>query len=229
MNTRKTKSESIWSMLLGLIALTVLGLVFAQALNTAINTSGAVATQTQASESTVTPSLVDIEATYAAYQSGGENPPPTAPKDPTLAPAPPTIEPLPFPTGIFEGGGDAFYSGDVTILNYWQNMVNGEPVQVFAGSLYNDSGQGLVIVLSSSPAGRFYTPTKAGAVQITGESGLRLTLISTGGITFYFDIPSRQFVDSLEVTVMPVPTEPYISTPAPTPPSPYPGPTSPYP
>jgi hypothetical protein len=129
--------------------------------------------------------------------------PPTAPKDLTLAPAPPTIEPIPYPTGIFPGGEGAFYSRDVTIQNRWQAILNGEPIQVFAGALYEDSQQGLIIVLFPSPAGRFYTPTGAGAVRITAESGMRLTLLADDGTTFYFDVPSRLYVAGLDTTVEP--------------------------
>lgn len=225
MKTHKTKSESIWPLLIGVTALFILGVIFSQVLSTVVGTSGVAGTQVQTSTTPLTMvPIVDIEATYTAFQSGGENPPPTAPKDPTLAPAPPTVEAIPFSTGIFEGGEGAFYSGDVTIQNYWQNIVNGETVQVFAGSLYEDPEQGLVIVLGSSPSGRYYTPTRVGSLRIVDESGLRLTLVSTHGATFYFDIPTHQFVDSLEVTV--IPTTPTAEIPTPTtpmPPSPYPG------
>jgi hypothetical protein len=129
--------------------------------------------------------------------------PPTAPKDPTLAPAPPTIEPIPFPTGIFPGGEGAFPSFAFTIQNRWQAILNGEPIQVFAGALFEDSQQGLVIVFGVSSGGRYNTPTRAGAVRITEESGLRLTLLADDGTTFYFDVPSRLFVAGLETTVEP--------------------------
>jgi len=129
--------------------------------------------------------------------------PPTAPKDPTLAPAPPTTEPIPFPTGIFPGGEGAFPSFEFTIQNRWQAIMNGEPIQVFAGSLFDDSQQGLIIVLGASSGGRYNTPIKAGAVRITTESGLRLTLLADDGTTFYFDVPSRLYVAGLETTVEP--------------------------
>ena len=118
MNTRRTKTESMWSFLIGFLALLVFGFVFVQVVSMVNPTNPRSPVQTELSETTATTTVVDIEATYDAYRTGGENPPPTAPKDPTLAPAPPTVEALPFPTGVFSGGGDAFYSGDVTIVNY---------------------------------------------------------------------------------------------------------------
>jgi hypothetical protein len=205
MNTSKGKSTSVWPMFIGVIAIIVLGFVFNQVLG---NLKGL--SPTQIPMNTLSPTA--------------------PPKDPTLAPAPPTIEPIAFPTGLFDGGGDAFYSGDVTIQNYWQNIVNGETVQVFAGALYQDPEQGLVIVVGLSPSGRYYTPTRAGSVRITAENNLRLTLISANGATFYFDLPSHQFVNSLEVTVMPTkavaesltPTIPNVLSPHNTPSSSYP-------
>lgn len=136
-----------------------------------------------------------------------------APKDPTLAPAPPTAEDPPFPTGIFEGGEGIFYSGDFTIYNRWQGFTNGIPTQVFAGSLYQNKEQGVVIVLRLARGELYLTPIAAGAVRIISADNLRFILESSSGEVFYFDFPSRQFVDSLTATPPPTATEPPIPTP----------------
>jgi hypothetical protein len=64
---------------------------------------------------------------------------------------------------------------------------------------------------------RYLTPRKSGCLRVTAELGLRITLKSESGDTFYFDALSEQFIDSLDQFV-PTPT----STPIPLPPYPYP-------
>ena len=56
------------------------------------------------------------------------------------------------------------------------------------------------------------TPLQVGAVQIKDAQGERLVLQSASGTTFYFDVPSRQFVPSLSWTPMPGPISP-VATP----------------
>ena len=93
-------------------------------------------------------------------------------------------------------------------------------------------------MINSAPFGNFPTPTKHGGVRVVSEQGNRLTLVSTDGTTYYFDIPSRRFVASL-TEVVPSATPPNtfppkptlhaiwtpISTPVPTTYNPYPAPT----
>ena len=47
---------------------------------------------------------------------------------------------------------------------------------------------------------QYLTPTKSGAVRVVAANGERLTLKSSNGNTFYFDVPSRQFVSSPSTT-----------------------------
>jgi len=129
------------------------------------------------------------------------------------------------PFGILEGGWDVFRypSQDVIIQNLWRNVVNenGDWMSVYAGSMYTEPTQGLVIVSGQAPDQTYLTPTKAGALRIVAEQNLRLTLVSTDGTTFYFDILGQRFVDSL--TELAPTVTPYLSgtltpteTPAPT-------------
>ena len=98
-------------------------------------------------------------------------------------------------------------------------------IEVYAGAERNDFNnwndpppQGMVLVLDETPggiSGGYKTPTQLGPIQIINAQGERLilqTLNRSNRVTFYFDIPSRQFVDSLTVTVTPSPP---TATPAP--------------
>jgi hypothetical protein len=65
---------------------------------------------------------------------------------------------------------------------------------------------------------RVLTPTQAGPIHVVDAVGERLILQSTNGTIFYFDVPTRQFVSSLDVVV---PTfTPSPMSPLPTPISP---------
>jgi hypothetical protein len=67
------------------------------------------------------------------------------------------------------------------------------------------------------------TPTQNGGVHVVSEQKDRLTLVSTDGTTYYFDVPARRFVASLTEVVS-------SATPPPTyTPIPLPGTVTPYP
>ena len=102
------------------------------------------------------------------------------------------------PRGIIEEVQGPFSSQEITVENAWQEQVNGQWVQVYAGALASDPAQGVVIVLAQTSAGitgsRHPTPVKAGAVRLVRADGLRLTLVAASGATSYFDAAARQFV-----------------------------------
>lgn len=125
--------------------------------------------------------------------------------------------------------------GRYAIENDWiENRSNNtQRVFVYAGELIrpdgSDTTQGVVIVqvaqisLKNGQAviddlgnTEYLTPIQAGAVKIVGAVGERLILQSvTNGTTFYFDVPSRQYVASLTSvvpTLTPGPISP-IATP----------------
>jgi hypothetical protein len=85
--------------------------------------------------------------------------------------------------------------------NSWFGDYNGEPIAVYAGSLYNDLTQGVVGV-ATGPAGdiakdvytEYPTPKRAGAVRIVSVSGTRLTLQTDDGTQFVFDYVTRAFI-----------------------------------
>jgi hypothetical protein len=120
-----------------------------------------------------------------------------------------------------------FFVHQINVTNAWFEDTAGGTMRtyVFAGSKPGPGGeitqQGLVIVQVAkiSPQGdisvvyykEFLTPMQSGSTSITGAVGERLTLQSTNGTTFYFDVPLRQFVPSLTWTPTPGPISPIVT------------------
>ena len=133
------------------------------------------------------------------------------------------------PTGTSENGRD-IATGHLLVIdvfNGWYGIWHGKVVGVYSGASSDDPGQGeIAIVINSAPFGNFPTPTKHGGVRVVGEEDNRLTLVSTDGTTYYFDVPARRFVASL-TEVVPSATPPPTYTPFPLPGTvlPYPAPT----
>lgn len=114
---------------------------------------------------------------------------------------PPYTTPAPWPSGIIQSGQAPFPAAEYTFLNQWQAVRGGVHVQVYAGSSPGDPSQGLVVLRitsldlhTSRAAGPYLTSVKAGPVRITAAKGARLTLTSTSGAIFIFDVGSRTYV-----------------------------------
>jgi len=138
-------------------------------------------------------------------------------------PIPVTPEPWDWGSGIIQSGDAPFAGMQYSISNRWYGMVNGLRAVVYAGGVRDNPGvssdvsKGVVIVITASPQGEyppeFYLPSaNSGLFTIVSEDDLRLILDTPSGQKFYFDVPSRQFLDSLTatppptVTVIPSPT-----------------------
>ena len=147
---------------------------------------------------------------------------------------PPTPEPLvPIPGSTPAGAGaivkvqPPFSNSMYHIENTWYTDLDSKRrLYVYAGSMsapgggYTDQGIVIIQVPSSTgeilPISQYLTPEKLGSVRVVGAVGDRLILQSTSGTTFYFDVPSRQFVPSL-TWVSPLSTpSPKLATPEPT-------------
>ena len=105
----------------------------------------------------------------------------------------------PVPTGIFEGDEGIFRPGEVTINNYWQNVIGDEIIQVFAGSSGRESGTGIVVVAVTS-ADRMQTvfekltpASTIGSLRIVSEQGGIIRLKATNGLELLFDVGNREF------------------------------------
>ncbi len=136
---------------------------------------------------------------------------------------PPCLAPADIPHRAAGNGtvleeGSSIFPGHYLIENQWWETVGGQCIHVFAGARRGDGAndlpkpwQGMVFVLLSAldgtrlPGGGTYeTPSKVGSVKIVAAQGQRLVLKADDGTTFYFDLPTRQFVPSLTATVTPV-------------------------
>jgi len=100
----------------------------------------------------------------------------------------------------------AYELGDLA----WEEWTYGSFVTVFAGRMSASPNQGIVW-LQFTPHFKLYqyrsvipSPVRAGQLSITGAVGERLILNSEQGQTFYFDVPSLSFAESLEEKIPPV-------------------------
>lgn len=141
---------------------------------------------------------------------------------------PPTFEFLgQSETGIIDYPSVPFSRTEFIITNAWQDMVDGEYVLVFAGTLADNPEQGVIIVYTNShhQFRQYLTPTKSGTISIVDTNGLRLIIHSSEyDLIYYFDVPAQKFVNSLDaivptVTAFSTPTKPIATTTAS---SPYP-------
>lgn len=140
--------------------------------------------------------------------------------------------PQPPPIGIIEEPNPPLPSAFFRVENAWRNYIADSLVQVFAGVEVDDlpggeiipPGQGVLLVFprggsSRLPTGSYATPTRSGPARITAASGTLLTIETTGGSQFLFDVARGQFFDlagtpltppAPTITIVPTPTFPRI-------------------
>ena len=178
---------------------------------------GTTAMQPTISETATQIDFLSIEQTsYAIFTLTQEayltSPPST--RTPGPSPTPPTYTPKPFVSGIFDSQA-APHSQLYAMANWWQGIVNGEEVQVFAGGKRDNPGeptievsQGVLFVITvsldeSNVDYQFYEPPVAetGLLSIKAATDYRLTIQAESGAVLYFDVPTRRFVESLTATV----------------------------
>lgn len=111
----------------------------------------------------------------------------------------PSSEDPPFPQGIFEGDEGIFRPSEAQITNRWQGVIDGWYYQVLAGAEGDDPGQGLVVVIVTSPdrmtsTFEFYPmDEQKGRLEILSEEALRLRLAAEDGTILFFEIDGRRF------------------------------------
>jgi hypothetical protein len=178
-------------------------------------------TQVQAS---ATLDLVSVKATIqAAIQQTAAAVPFTPPVPGSLATATQDTRPMPtpnFPEATPAGAGVIVFHPPIpgnwgrVAINMWVELST--DLVVYAGGT-DDPAQGAVFVLlpgeNIDHPETYLTPLTVGLIQVVDAQNERIVLKSlVGDNTFYFDVPTRQFVDSLSVTsvaptVTPLPTE----------------------
>jgi hypothetical protein len=122
---------------------------------------------------------------------------PRIPKE-TAPPPPVTVAMEPGkPRGITDLNSP-FGSQQAKIQNAWQDEVNGQWFQAFAGHVPGKKTQGVVWVVDwvngAPKTEAFNTPIAAGSVRFVQANDTRLTLKADNGETFVFDVKTRQFV-----------------------------------
>ncbi len=132
--------------------------------------------------------LVEQNAAAAALAASTR---PQPPKSAPNLPGPvvrPTQAP---PIGIVQEGQ---YPGNTyRFSNQWVGTIGGRATRVYAGSLANDSRQGVVLV-DSSGGGRYLAPPGTGGLKIIDKRGDQLTLAAESESTVVFDLAARVFV-----------------------------------
>jgi hypothetical protein len=172
----------------------------------------------------------------------GTPPPPTTPKPipGALSASPEPTGFPPFPENTPAGMGaialiqPPFSGLQYHIANTWYEDMDGgrKRLYVYAGDVSGHGGesteQGVLVIevlqktmqngrllINKIESDTYLTAVQAGSVRITDAVGERLILQSTGGATFYFDVPTRQYLPSLAVTVTMPPSTTSPETPAP--------------
>ena len=102
-------------------------------------------------------------------------------------------------SGIFTGDGGLFHAGQALIANRWQSPVDGQDVQVYAGTAADNPAQGILFVVVTTPGNAkiqiqaYPAPAGVGPLEITGVNRLVLQLQAHNGLALHFDLPTRQF------------------------------------
>lgn len=132
------------------------------------------------------------------------------------------------PTGLLEH--PAIWGQDsIHIENAWVALIDNEYILVSAGCLKSDPDQG-VVTYEKKNSGRFVVKTtkKSGCISfIEGKDkektkAGKLTLKSKKGEHFFFDVPARKFISSLDEVVPTITPESKIIAETPTISYPYP-------
>ncbi|CCQ96147.1 exported hypothetical protein [[Clostridium] ultunense Esp] len=88
---------------------------------------------------------------------------------------------------------------DMKVQNIWRGTVSNKKISLYAGHKFADKNQGVVLldVMDENDKGilfkQFKTPTPSGSVKVIGEAGERITLQSSDGTTFIFNVNSYTF------------------------------------
>lgn len=221
MKSKETNRVSLIGLVVAFAALTVLALTFAlaprlqsplvpvsqTAVETASSTPGSdLEFPTDYPPEWQTYEVAVMQTQQALILTITPEPPPTG--------RPPTNTPAPFIPGVYDTSIAPFgVPRAYAMANRWQDVINGERTIAYAGARKDTSEatpvvkQGLIVVvvystdLINRSIVEYEAPGETGILRITSVDGYRLTLTAQNGTTLYFDVPTRQFVDSLTSTV----------------------------
>jgi hypothetical protein len=149
----------------------------------------------------LTPTLSPLDSTKQAIFERGEAERATARAGPT----PPTLVfPSPGPTQPprigFQTDCESFYDERIFYQNCWRSYGNGQWLTVVVGAKPESQLQGLLGIYTydeatqtTSPFSEYPTPSATGTVTITSVTLPRVTLVSTGGTTYIFNVDTRMW------------------------------------
>jgi hypothetical protein len=164
---------------------------------------------------TYTPTLSALDATKQADDQRWEQELATAEAHPTpitREPIPTDLPSEPLITGI-SNDCDTVYDQRIAETNCWLETVNGEYVFVVAGAEPNDATQGKLglytVTLDETTMSDFFeypSPGSTGALTITQVISPRITLVSSIGTSYVFNITTRAWESTIPTpTVTPTP------------------------
>lgn len=140
----------------------------------------------------------ELEAEDALLQAIGEASPAEVPSDPENAGPPLDPQDLAFETGIFPDA--EFPNSQFEFKNYWNGVVGGWNVTVYAGAYSKDESSAVAFVKLTDPqsvGSKFAGPFEAkipGPLQIESFKGSVITLVGGEGDVVEFDAASLAFV-----------------------------------
>lgn len=141
---------------------------------------------------------------------------------PPPAARPPTRTSAPFKTGLFEVSQGTGYLWNYPLTTLWQAVIDGQRISVYAGGTIERDGatpgaiQGAMFVrvfssdLQQVDIAEYPAPAGVGILRIDAVEGYRLSLMGPNGEELFFDVPSRQFVDSFTVAITAPTVKPII-------------------
>lgn len=207
---------------IGIVAITLIGLAIAQVVNNSSTstvdlTGTSLIPETATTEISLTIDVAFIKRTQDASveqtrQAALQTPwwfaatvPPSQTVGPTATPDFSGFEHQDAGAGVIVWDTITVKGYPMGVINQWYQIPKG--IRVLAGAVTDDPEQGAVAVLA--PGVNFESPEiylthlKVGPVELQDAQGERLILRAiNGGNLFYFDLPTRQFVDGFTVTVV---------------------------
>jgi hypothetical protein len=103
---------------------------------------------------------------------------------------------------IIESRANSLSMAGDDFVNQWSEEINGQRLTVLAGSEHQNAYQGILVIVITPLSNattrlsreRYITPVQFGAVRVVEANGEQLTLATSEGGRFVFDVASRQFV-----------------------------------
>ncbi|MBE0696335.1 MAG: hypothetical protein IH586_05375 [Anaerolineaceae bacterium] len=110
------------------------------------------------------------------------------------------VNPLNVPDQIFEGSQGMIRPSTAQISNCWQGVRSGKVMEIYAGALPDDAGQGVLLIFVDDPENTDRTmqmvkaPGKSGLLRILSVDETAATLAAADGSQLLFNLKTLKFV-----------------------------------